>query len=164
MAVKVYLELCTSVCNRYICFPLYYGISYQFYRLVEMFSAYWQHFCVSAIFLAFFPLCPILFELILSGGISEKSIAIFATLYIISCGVSSHNGVVFAISLFAGLIFSFISGLIANEIASGTEVFSIHFAPIAWVAIVLMLITHLIERYYIHIVNREPWKFFNFSR
>jgi hypothetical protein len=106
------------------------------------------------------PLLPLIIESWkMKGDASEATLAITASMYSISIGLSSRNKGVFSLCLFISFLFSMAFGLSVGAPASGI-------LPLlkisALITIVLVFIIHSCERYNIHVVECAP--FWNFKR
>lgn len=102
------------------------------------------------------PLLPLIIETWKMKGVpTEATLAITASMYSISIGLSSRNKGVFSLCLFISFLFSMAFGLIIG--ASGS-------LPLlkagALLTIILVFIIHACERYNIHVVECAPfWNF-----
>lgn len=122
-------------------------------ELTEFFTCLILHMLV--------PLLPLIIETWkMKGAPTEATLAITASMYSISIGLSSRNKAVFSLALFVGILFSMAFGFaIGNE----TSVDSLPSVKIgAALTIILVFGIHACERYNKHVVECIP--FWNFGK
>jgi len=117
---------------------------------------YWENYFVSVIFHLLLPLFPLLIELWQLGKIGNRSIILAASMYTISIGASSRSRLMFGITVAVSLLYAFLYGI---SISGGST--SPGFAQtFSETGIIFVFITHALERYNRHVVERRPfWKF-----
>lgn len=129
-------------------------------RRVPGMPDHWQQFFACVIFHMILPFSPILIEFFLMNNpISEKSITLSASMYVLSIGVSSRNILIFCaasvISVAFAVAFGFISApqILPNQIPSNLNLITLMF-------MVAISIPYISERYNRHVVSQEPFLIF----
>ncbi len=111
----------------------------------------WQNFfmCVS-LHLAL-PLLPLGLEKWITGHVDAKSAALTAAMYSLALGFSSKNLFIFALGVLQGVIFSAAFGALSKtptlEYANNAS----------YLAILLILTVHALERYNRHVFDKLPF-------
>lgn len=104
------------------------------------------------------PLLPLILETwITKGTPSDSTLAITASMYSVSIGLSSRNKASFSLCFFISILFSMAFGFIINS--TGTLPL-VKFCSI--ITILLVFVIHSCERYNKHVVECIP--FWNFNR
>lgn len=101
------------------------------------------------------PLTPLLLEYILTGLATSKTLLLSATMYSVSVCGSSQSKLWFGAGVFIAIVFAALFGL-STHAGTSLEV------GIGWplASIGFVFITHALERYNRHIVDRTPfWEF-----
>lgn len=119
----------------------------------------WQHYFGCIILHLFLPVLPLVLELIISNKISDASITLAVAIYAVSTGLASQNLAIFSMSLIISLIYTFLYGANAYALKYETELLGSLYANYILVAIFL---THSIERFKRHIIDKAPfWDILN---
>jgi len=117
---------------------------------------YWENFLASILMILLLPLLPLVIEWVRQGVINEASLALSASMYTISIGVTSRSRLIFAIAIFASVFYAFLYGS-ATDIASTYPLFL--YKAAVW-GIIFTFILHTLERYNKHVADRTPfWEF-----
>jgi len=125
-----------------------------------MFPLELQHFIVSLLFHLCLPLLPLVVEYMFTGNLSQKSLVLTGSIYCFTIAVSSKYMFIFAAYLLIGIILSFYYGVCQIQVA---EVFPIHTNLTFW-AVVLVFLTHAIERWRRHCILCEPYIIFQVEK
>ena len=115
----------------------------------------WQYFGGCVILHMIFPLFPLLLEDLFTNTISLKSMTLAACMYSFSIGLSSRNWFFFTYSLVISLFFAVIFGMVSARPDS-----TYPFLNFAWFAIIFVFLTHIGERYNIHVMEEAPYPLF----
>jgi hypothetical protein len=127
----------------------------------------WQEYIISLICQIILPLLPLLFEsflraifldkatpslITLSGAVTEDSTMLTAAIYPITIGVSSRQRLTLVMSILASMFYAvFYGALVVYE----------HPVPpakeIAFLGIIIVSITHAVERFFRHILKEERY-------
>jgi len=133
---------------------------------------HWEHFITCILLHLLIPLIPLILELIFTSSLSTKSLTLIAAVYSITIGKSTSSSAQFAISIIISLIFSACYGItVASQkalemINTGAEnnnqpinyMTEIQYLDvISGLAILMIFILHIMERYNKHIVDRIPF-------
>jgi len=122
-------------------------------ELTEFFTCLILHMLV--------PLLPLIIETWkMKGAPTEATLAITASMYSISIGLSSRNKAVFSLALFVGILFSMAFGFSIGTDTSVDSLPSVKFGAV--VTILLVFGIHACERYNKHVVECIP--FWNFGK
>ncbi|WP_241233387.1 hypothetical protein [Escherichia coli] len=99
------------------------------------------------------PLLPLLFEAAINKSHipTLQSSTITAAIYALSIGVSSKNTLVFSMGIAIGIILSCFYGFVSADAINHTLGYLTSF-----IAIILIAVTHMTERYNKHMVDCEP--------
>lgn len=114
-------------------------------------SHQWDSFLASVMLHTLLPLLPIALELWQTGKVVERSLTLTASMYAISCGVTSRSQIIFGCAIVASLIFSVGHG----SCVSGTAAFS-NLKEWAWITISGIFVLNLFDKYDKHVVDKEP--------
>lgn len=118
---------------------------------------YWENFFVSIIFILILPLLPIFIEWYKNGNVNGASLALSASMYTISIGITSRSRLIFALTIFASIIYAIIYGSTLNI---PNEIYPKDTFTASTLGIIFTFIVHAIERYNKHIADRTPfWEF-----
>ena len=122
----------------------------------------WEQFLICVIAHMMFPFLPLLFELWKTNTIGPSSLTIATAMYAMSIGLSSKISLITLTCGFVSLVFSFAYGdSIATQRVLGAAATSLTGVEnFAVASILLIFISHLIERYVRHIVNEEDFMTF----
>jgi len=126
---------------------------YKLRPLKEIIPEHFDHFCASLVLVIFFPLLPLLLELVFFSAISLTSLFLSAAIYSVSIGVSSGFKTLFAISIAVSFIFSASFGF---AIVTPGKIPAI-VPTSAYVAIAFIVLTHSVERWEKHFVNKKKF-------
>lgn len=112
------------------------------------------------------PLLPLILEAWFTrGNVTENTLAITASMYAVSIGLSSRNKAIFSFCFFASILFSMAFGILTNGSANSNQQsagITLPWVPVmAYGAIVFVFLIHVIERYNKHVVECMP--FWNFN-
>lgn len=102
-----------------------------------------------------FPFVPLAVELVVLGRVEQRSLLLFLALYSLSIGMSSRSQLMFGVTIALGMIYAICFGLATAgaELAEPVRV-SGH------VALILIVLVHVCERYNRHVVDRiHFWEF-----
>ena len=113
---------------------------------------HWQNWLLSIFFLLLFPLVPLLFEWLFTGGVSSSSLQLIASTYAITVSVSSRDMLLFGIGMLIEFIFAVFYGY---SVSVSAGIHGANGAAIA--AIVFVCLFHSFERYNRHVVERAPF-------
>lgn len=132
-------------------------------------APHWENYMACICLHMIWPALPILIEWFLTGDISVEATTLTASIYAITIGMSSKSKSQFTISVLISFIFACCYGFtvhVAHEYTQQNNIQElakntfINLRLWALVSIGLIFITHLIERYNRHVIDRTP--FFNF--
>jgi len=111
----------------------------------------WQNFLFCLALHVTLPLLPLGIEWWFSGAVGEKSAVLTAAMYSLAIGLSSRNIALFGLGLIQGLIFSAAFGFLAKNPHLNQADFA------SYIAIAIIMIVHIIERYNRHVVDQVPF-------
>jgi len=127
----------------------------QVFRIPSL-PFYWENFLVSILLLLLLPLLPLGIEWIINGSINGASLALSASMYTISIGISSKSRLIFALTIFSSVGYALLYGLTPNTTLDYPV---IAYRISSW-GIILTFILHTLERYNRHVADRTPfWEF-----
>src|SRR5262249_11833373 len=100
------------------------------------------------------PLIPVIYETIRGRHVGTADLMLTASIYAISVGISSTNRLTFIVTIFISFFHAAAYGEFKNiqNPSSSSEL-------IAYIAIALVALIHIIERYNLHVVEMKPWDF-----
>jgi hypothetical protein len=102
------------------------------------------------------PLIPLGFERWFTGSISMAGLAMATSMYAISIGNTTKIRVVFALYFVIGFIFAAAYGYAAGDRANTPP----NLEDAATIALLLVFVSHLAERFYRHVIQKEVfWEF-----
>lgn len=113
----------------------------------------WSNFISCVLLNQVLPLIPIFIEYQSSGHVSDKSLALTASMYAFATGASSKQKIVFALCLVVGLLTALSFGTIRQQ--ENASIFSLNSLLIG-----IVFVTHCIERYDRHINDEEVFLLF----
>lgn len=117
----------------------------------------WQEYLTCILLHLILPIVPIFLEYNVKSSISALTATLAAAMYTISIGLSSKSKAIFAICVILCIfyIFKYGSLLSISDITKHTDGYAL------W-AIFCAFLMHLLERYNIHVADRQPfWIFSN---
>lgn len=113
--------------------------------------AEWQNFILCLALHVTLPLIPLGVERWFSGQVEEKSAVLTAAMYSLAIGLSSRSVAIFGWGLIQGIIFSAAFGFLSKTPhLQSADYF-------AYLAILLIMCLHIIERYNRHVIDQTPF-------
>jgi hypothetical protein len=118
------------------------------------FNRHWQQFVFCLILTLVWPLLPLGFEWLTTNKIRLDSITLAASMYAIGIGVSSKNIALFGVALLQGFIFCLFYGLTISN--SNPPHYDLYWRA-SIIGMLLMFLSHAVERYNRHVRLREEF-------
>jgi hypothetical protein len=115
-------------------------------------SRWAQDFILCILLHLLLPLLPLGLELWITGRLGAKSVSLAAAMYSVSIGISSRSRALFGFAIAISLLYSMAYGFLVGG-ASGLR----YVEWVTGVGLALIFITHLLERYNRHVVERTPF-------
>ena len=112
----------------------------------------WDNFGLSCLCVLAFPLLPLIFELVFFRAIKPDSWFLAAAMYIIGVGLTSKWKSYFFATVIASFLATAVYGYSLTAPDKGLSLLSIAERLIA-----AAMFVHLVERFYRHIIVREPF-------
>lgn len=118
-----------------------------------------QEYLVCLVLHLALPLLPIILQLLATGKTDDSILTIAASMYAVSIGLSSRSKLFFVVGMVICILFAFTYGLstLQPDDFTGKGI-------AALIAISAILLIHALERYNIHIVDREDFWLFESSK
>jgi hypothetical protein len=107
------------------------------------------------------PALPLISEWWAVGGLKTSTLALGASMYAMSVGVSSRSSLQFGVGFAIGVVFALVFGYYAHVETSQTEIPAgrqIRYSAV--IGMISVFIMHACERYNRHVIKRQP--FFEF--
>jgi hypothetical protein len=133
-------------------------------RIQERMSP-WGHYWACLVFHMIFPFIPILVEYFVANEVSELSMTLATAMYSIAIGTSSRSMSLFSMSLCIGFIFTSLFGMLEyqksippallGQIPSKRPPMIPNYGILAFFSSLLIFVSHAIERYRRHVVDRN---------
>lgn len=117
----------------------------------------WQYFLTCILLHLIWPLIPLLLEKLLTGDITEVSIALAAGMYAVGIGLSSRYMFLFFLCLVLGFIYSAIFGFEMAQSLEGTSRPGLETEFLAWFGIITVFLIHAGERVKRHLKDEEKY-------
>lgn len=125
-------------------------------------SYYIQIWIVSCLAIIFVPAMPFAFEWLFGHQqVTYEEFLLFACVYVLGIGIASRWPVYFALSIIAGFFFAGAYGSAIGDKLQKREV-SPNLQIALIIAIVVLALVHISERYLRHVISKEP--FFEWNR
>lgn len=115
----------------------------------------WTAFLLCLIVHMSLPLLPLVVEWLITGILTKSSLTITIAIYAMTIGASSTNSIITIICIVIGIIFSMLYGV---TLIQNTYQFQVDTMLISKIALAVIVIPHIIERYNRHVVDLQPFK------
>jgi hypothetical protein len=114
----------------------------------------WENFLMSIICVLVLPLIPVIHEWIRGRYMDTADLMLTASMYAIGVGIASTSRLIFIITIVIGIIHAATYGEFRSitKPSSESEI-------IAYIAIAFVFLIHMVERYYLHVVQLKSWEF-----
>ncbi len=114
----------------------------------------WQHFFLSVFLHLLLPLLPLFIEFWLTDGTKRDTVLITAVMYAITIAISSKNLLLLFLTLCSSIFFAlaFAMSTSPDVVSTSSDV-----PRVALFGIVIILLSHGIERFYRHVIGYEPF-------
>ena len=115
----------------------------------------WTAFLLCVIVHMSLPLLPLMVEWLITGVLTKSSLTITIAIYAMTIGASSTNSIIAIICIVVGIVFSMLYGV---TLIQNTYQFQVDTMLISKIALMVIVIPHIIERYNRHVVDLQPFK------
>ena len=115
----------------------------------------WTAFLLCLIVHMSLPLLPLAVEWLITGIVTKSSLTITIAIYAMTIGASSTNSIIAIICIITGIIFSVLYGV---TLIQNTYQFQVDTMWISKMALAVVIVPHVIERYNRHVVDLQPFK------
>jgi hypothetical protein len=115
-------------------------------------AQHYQHFFSCFLLLFLLPLVPLLIEFLTGGEVKEASLSLVACLYILRLGATSRNFGFFI----AAICVSILQAISFGQLTAGKH-WVVNNTLISTISIGLFFLGQLLERWVIHIKEKQPY-------